>query len=86
MLLISTKEKVENRSTYDISTQHIRAHLVAAKHERFADDNDGTFKVTYATVGRYLNEHGRNLPKKKLRVNADNMLELWQKHKPQLDI
>ena len=85
-MLISTKEKVEKRSAYDDSTQHIRAHLIAAKHERFADDNDGTFKVTYATVGRYLNQHGRNLPKKKLRINADNMLELWQKHKPQLDI
>ena len=85
-MLISTKEKIEKRSAYDDSTQHIRAHLVAAKHEKFADDNDGTFKVTYATVGRYLNQHGRNLPKKKLRITANNMLELWQRHKPQLDI
>ena len=76
MLLIFTKEKVEKRSAYDDSTNHIRAHLIAARHEKFADDTGGNFKVTFATVGIYVNEKGCNLPKKKLRINADNMLEL----------
>ena len=28
----------------------------------------------------------RDAAKKKLRIPADNMLDIWQKHKPQLDI
>ena len=73
MMLISTKEKLDKRMAYDELTKHIRAHLVAAKHEKFGQDTDGTFKGTFATVGRYLNAHGRDLPKTKLRVNAQNI-------------
>ena len=86
MYLISTKEVVAKRSAHDDLTKHIQAHLIAAKHEKFADDYDGRLKVTYATVSRYLNDNGRDLPKTKLRVTGSNVLELWQKHKPQLDL
>ena len=41
MYLISTKEVVAKRSAHDDLTKHIRAHLIAAKHEKFADDYDG---------------------------------------------
>ena len=86
MYLISTKEVVAKRSAHDDLTKHIQAHLIAAKHEKFADDYYGRLKVTYATVSRYLNDNGRDLPKTKLRVTGSNILELWQKHKPQLDL
>ena len=72
--LISTKEFVAKRSAHDDLTNHIRAHLIAAKHEKYADDYDGRLKVTYAAVSRYLNEKGRDLPNKKIRVTGDNII------------
>ena len=86
LLFISTKETLAKRSAYDDLTKHIHTHLVAAKHEKYSEDYDGRFKVTYASIGRYLNENGRDFPKKQLRVTAENMLELWDRHKPQLQL
>ena len=41
-------------------------------------------KVTYASVGRYLKQHGCNLLKKKVRITTDSMLEWLQKYNAQL--
>ena len=71
--LISTKEFVAKRSAHDDLTKHIRAHLIAAEHEKYADDYGGRLKVTYAAVSRYLNEKDRDLPKKKIRIAGDNI-------------
>ena len=71
--LISTKEFVAKRSTHDDLTKHIRAQVIAAKHEKYADGYDGRLKVTYAAVSRYLNEKDRDLPKKKIRIAGDNI-------------
>ena len=86
LLLISTKETLAKRSAYDDLTKHIHTHLVAAKHEKYSKDYDGRFKVTYASISRYLNENGRDLPKNQLRVTGENMLELCHGHKPQLHL
>ena len=48
--------------------------------------------MTAVAVERYLNDHGTNLPttkkgkKKKLKVTAANMLEVWEEHKPSLQL
>ncbi len=84
--MISTKETLAKRSAYDDLTKHIHTHLVAAKHEKYSEDYDGRFKVTYASILRYLNQNGRDLPKKQLRVTGEKMLELRDGHKPKLQL
>ena len=86
LLLISTKETLAKQMAYDDLTKHIHTHLVVGKHEKYWEDYDGRFKFTYASISRYLNENGRDLPKKQLRVTGENMLELWDGHKPQLQL
>ena len=82
LLLISTKETLAKQMAYDDLIKHIHTHLVAGKHEKYWEDYDGRFKFTYASISRYLNENGRDLPKKQLRVTGENMSELWDGHKP----
>ena len=77
---------------YDSKTEHIHLNLRIAKFEKYSEDSEGRLKMTAAAVERYLNEHGINLPttkkgkKKKLKVTASNMLQVWEEHKPSLHL
>ena len=50
----STEAAIQKQNKYYEETQHIRAHLVAAKHENFAKEDSQKYKVTFKTVERYL--------------------------------
>ena len=75
------EERNENRKYYDEAHEHIRSHLHCVKFEKHAS-TVRMYKVTPFLVGRYLNKFGVALPKRALRVNKENLLSLWEKHKP----
>ena len=92
---VSAQAKIQRREDWELLTKDIKRHLALVKYGVYAKGEH--YKVTLSIVQKYLtiltckiyssknsSQRGRDLPKKKLKITKENILDMWQKQKPYL--